>query len=461
MSRSLVRPLSMRSRCLLVLLGVGAFAAVFANLPSAIPEARAEEGAKQGRASVLIDLNKKFDGAASCAGKGCHDSPSASAGPGPLLTENTTWNDLDRHAKAYKSLKPKKDDIAKRPGLAKTAEIAKALGIKKPEKDAKCLSCHSLSAPDNLQNEKNSFSLTEGVTCNSCHGPSQDWRDPHQQKGWTDGQRKAVAGVKGNETWKGMAAHGELLTKFGLYDTKPLFARAEICVSCHLAIDPKMVEAGHPQPYFELNKFQEDEPRHWRERPEDAGLGHVRIWAVGQVVCMREAMLQLAERAKSADTKPETLKESLTQGLAHYSMVKQLVDGKSIGAGAGSLDKGKDLMDALAAPETKRDAIAAAATALAAQANLMANATLEMPVDQAMADKLLAALAGDASLAKTLGRHGAQQQAMAIWSLYNALPAAKPDDAGNQAIKALVDMSSGDAAGYADALGKAKGAMGK
>jgi nitrate/TMAO reductase-like tetraheme cytochrome c subunit len=452
-----LQPVSPRVRALIALLAAMAFGGVLICLPRANPTAQGEEPAAQGRAALLVSLGKKLDGAASCAGKGCHDSATPNPPPGPLMTENTTWNDLDRHSKAYASLKPKKADIAKRPSLAKTAEIAKAMGIKKPEKDSKCLSCHSLDAPENLQNEKNSFSLTEGVTCNSCHGPSQDWRDPHQQKGWTNEQRKtAAATAKGNEIWKGQAAHQELLKKFGLYDTKPLFARAEICVSCHLAIDPKMVEAGHPQPFFELNKFQEDQPKHWRERPEDAGFGHVRIWAVGQIVCMRDAMQQLADRAKAADTKPETLKDALAQALAHYSMVKQLVDAKVINAGAASLDKGKDLMDALAAPETKRDAIAAAATTLSAQANVLANPSLEMAADQATTAKLLSAVAADSNVPKTLGRHGAQQQAMAIWSLYNASPSAKPDDAANKAIESLLSASTGDPAAYTDALGKAQ-----
>ena len=458
MPRLHMQPLSSRFRFVVLAIGLSMFGGAVVHLLNSTSAARGAEGAQQGRASLLVNLNKKFDGAASCAGKGCHDSAAASPPPGPLMTENTTWTDVDRHAKAFKTLKPKKDEIAKRPSLAKTATIAKALGIKKPEKDAKCLGCHSLNAPDNLQNEKNSFSLTEGVTCNSCHGPSESWRDAHQQKGWTNEQRKASASAKGAEVWKGQSAHEDLLKKLGLYDTKPLFARAEICVSCHLAIDPALVEAGHPQPFFELNKFQEDQPKHWRERAEDAGLGHARIWAVGQIVCLRDAMQQLADRAGAADTKPETLKDALAQALAHLSMVKQLVDAKAINPGGASLDKAKDLMDALGDPGSKRPAIAAAAAALMEQAKLMANPALEMNVDQAAANKLLAGLAADATLSKTLGEHGARQQGMAIWSIYNALPSAKADDAANQAIKALLDAAP---EGTADALTKVQALVGK
>lgn len=420
--------------------------AVFATLLTTTPIAAVGEPA-QGRAASLVALGKQFDGAASCASQttGCHNSPAAAPAPGPLLTENTTWNDLDRHSKAYLSLRPKKADIAKRPSLAKTAIIAKALGIKKPEKDAKCLSCHSLNAPENLQSEKNGFSLAEGVSCNSCHGPSQDWRGEHNKKDWTEKQRLAVASAKGDELWKGQASHQELLTKFGLYDTKPLVARAEICVSCHLAIDPKLVEAGHPQPYFELNKFQEDEPKHWRERPEHAGFGHVRIWAVGQVVCLRDAMRQLAERAGTADTKPETLKDSLAQALGHFAMVKQLSDAKVMAVDSATLDAGKALLDMLASGKLDASAIVAPATGIASHFKGLADAALAVPTDQATLDKLLASVAAD-DVAKTLGLHGGQQQALALWSLHSASPTAKPDDAANKSIQSLLESTGGETA---------------
>lgn len=425
------------------LAGAGCIA-LLVTLFTTTPTAAVGEPA-QGRAAGLVALGKQFDGAASCASQttGCHNSPVASPPPGPFLTENTTWNDLDRHSKAYLSLKPKKADIAKRPTLAKTALIAKALGIKKPEKDAKCLSCHSLNAPENLQSEKNGFSLTEGVSCNSCHGPSQDWRDKHQEKGWTEKQRAAVASAKGDEMWKGQASHQELLTKFGLYDTKPLVARAEICVSCHLAIDPKLVEAGHPQPYFELNKFQEDEPKHWRERSEHAGFGHVRIWAVGQVVCLRDAMRQLAERAGTADTKPETLKDSLTQALGHFAMVKQLADAKVMTVDAATLEAGKKLMDLLASGKIDASAIAAPAASIANHFKGMADAALAVPTDQPTLDKLLASMTAD-DAAKTLGLHGGQQQALALWSLHSASPTAKPDDTANKSIQSLLESTAGE-----------------
>ena len=78
------------------------------------------------------------------------------------------------------------------------------------------------------------FDITEGVHCEGCHGPAEKWLEPHAEKGWTHEQS----------------------VKLGMYDTKNLLLRAEKCVSCHLAIEPDLVAAGHPDLLaFELDTF--------------------------------------------------------------------------------------------------------------------------------------------------------------------------------------------------------------
>ena len=86
----------------------------------------------------------------------------------------------------------------------------------------------------------------------------------------------------------------KFLDKWGFYDTKNVLARADKCTSCHLSIDPQMVEAGHPQPQFELNSYSANYPsRHWRQ---EEGFFGVKLWAVGQAVSLRDAMAQLPTR---------------------------------------------------------------------------------------------------------------------------------------------------------------------
>src|SRR5439155_25121058 len=119
-----------------------------------------------------------------------------------------------------------------------------------------------------------------------------------------------------------------ILKTLGLYDTKPFVARAEKCTSCHLAIDAAMVAAGHPQPQFELAYFsnpQVYEDRHWRQIE---GYNDVKIWAAGQLVCVRDAMKQLADRAAGAAS-DELVKDAYEQAMAHYSMFRAAMADKA------------------------------------------------------------------------------------------------------------------------------------
>jgi hypothetical protein len=423
-------PTALPHRHCVVLCGLVTAALVggFVALRSAPVNAADAKPADQGRAGELMKLNLKFSGAQSCAGSGCHNQPSQK--DGFLMSELTTWQEQDGHTKAMAVLEKVPKSLAKKhPELAKIGETLKITDV---QTSTRCLTCHALNAPAALQGDK--FDLSEGVTCASCHGPSQKWLADHKNKGWTERQREARAATAGTEEWKGQAAHGKLLSDLGLYDTKPLVARAEICVSCHLAIDPELVEAGHPQPYFELNYFQETEPKHWRELPRDKDLGHVRIWSIGQVVCFRDALNQLAARAADAKTKPETLKESLAQALAHGMMVQQAIKAKAIAVPDGLLADLSKLKDAL---DGKTVDVAATAKALAAHYPELTNPALAVQPTKEMATALAKAIATDASIAKDLGRVGAQQQALAVWSLVTATGVAEGDE-----LKALADFKS-------------------
>ena len=384
--------------------------------------------ADQGRAGELIKLGQKFSGAQSCAGSGCHNqSPQKD---GFLMSELTTWTEQDGHTKAMGVLEKVPKSLAKKhPELTKIGETLKIADV---QTSARCLSCHALNAPAALQGDK--FDLSEGVTCASCHGPSAKWLADHKNKGWTDKQRETRAATAGAEEWKGQAAHAKLLGDMGLYDTKPLIARAQICVSCHLSIDPDLVEAGHPQPYFELNYFQETEPKHWRELPRDKDLGHVRIWTIGQIVCFRDALNQVAARAADPKTKPETLKESLAQALAHGQMVQQAIKAKAIGAPDTLLADLSKLKDAL---DGKTVDVAATAKALASHYKELTDPALAAQPTKEMALALAKAIGGDAAIAKDLGRVGAQQQALAVWSLVTATGAPESDE-----LKALAEFKS-------------------
>ena len=84
-----------------------------------------------------------------------------------LLQVNNTKNGCaDPHAKALKTLSSQE-----------SLDYAKKNGIADPAKDAKCLKCHSTY-------EKAGASLrggilaSEGVSCESCHGPGSAYKSP-------------------------------------------------------------------------------------------------------------------------------------------------------------------------------------------------------------------------------------------------------------------------------------------
>src|SRR5205085_56753 len=125
------------------------------------------------------------------------------------------------------------------------------------------------------------FEPSEGVSCESCHGPASAWLGPHAVKNFSRQQSVAL----------------------GMYDTSNLILRAEKCLSCHLGttnkwVDHEMIAAGHPALVFELDSYTAVEPPHWKQM-EDPSAG-VRAWSVGQAVQLRESLQQLGRRASGS-----------------------------------------------------------------------------------------------------------------------------------------------------------------
>jgi hypothetical protein len=285
-----------------------------------------------------------------------------------------------------------------------------------------CLSCHALNVDAKLKGDK--FNINEGNTCGNCHGPSEKWMKPHAEtEGWTQKMRDSMS-------------HDALLKEWGLYDTKALAARATLCTSCHMAIDAEMVAAGHPQPTFELDYYQELENKHWLD-PETPYWAS-KVWLAGQVACVRDAMTQLSSRAK-AKKSPESIKSAAQQAMAHLGVLKAA--GSAVGMDTAAMDAtGADLAKAIADPGANADAIASKADAAAKMADAALAKVDAVNPDKAMTMKALAAIAANDSLAKDCGRFGMDQQALAIDSLYKSWAfAEKTPEADRQAMVDLIE----------------------
>ena len=98
----------------------------------------------------------KYIGADKC--KACHNKPATGE-------QYKKWA-ADPHSQALKSLKSQA-----------SIDYAKKNGIADASKDAKCLKCHS-TYDAVAANLRGGILATEGVSCESCHGPGSAYKSP-------------------------------------------------------------------------------------------------------------------------------------------------------------------------------------------------------------------------------------------------------------------------------------------
>lgn len=175
----------------------------------------------------------KHQGVASCASSSCHGGVKARSSSSVNQNEYQIWFNHDAHARAFKDLLG--DDAKK---------MAEHMGIKKAEEDPLCLSCHSTFISEKHRDEK--FRLEDGVGCESCHGPSEEYLKSHTQKG---------------------RSHQDNVDD-GMTDLYNLESRAKVCLDCHAGnkdktVDHRLIGSGHPRLSFDLDTYGILQPRHW------------------------------------------------------------------------------------------------------------------------------------------------------------------------------------------------------
>jgi hypothetical protein len=216
-------------------------------------------------------------GVVNCASSLCHGSISPWKDSNVLQNEYVTWSRVDKHSTmAYQVLLTERSQ-----------RIAKNLGLKEPAQQAKlCLDCHSHNPPPQWRGER--FRTGEGVTCEACHGPAQNWIQAHVATG---------------ATHAGNVAHG-------LYPTNEPVAQAKLCLSCHFGnkdkfVTHRMMGAGHPRMSFELDTFLQTSPAHfvidadWEKRK--GSWDPARVWAIGQALAADELLDVLLDPKRSHD----------------------------------------------------------------------------------------------------------------------------------------------------------------
>jgi hypothetical protein len=357
----------------------------------------------------------RYVGPGSCAAVACHGGIAPRMSTKVLQNEYSTWVTEDKHARAF--------TVLTQPLARQMTEILK---IGSAERTPKCLICHALSVePAHRARE---FDISEGVSCESCHGPASNWLGPHIQAG---------------------AKHAEMV-RLGLIENKNLRTRSEVCLSCHLGtkgmeVDHEMIAAGHPDLTFELDSFTAVEPPHWIEKDPDPLFG-MRAWSIGQAVQVRESMLRVARRARSGPW-PEfsemdciTCHHSLTgpqswrqqegypgrrAGDPPYNVARLIVfrhfaeeiDANTSRALTAEVDMVSRLITTMS-PD--RAAVEAAADRAAVHAAKLLTEVHVAQYDRARTQRLLRAIVDDADGISRQGERSAEQAAMTVDSLYIA-----------------------------------------
>jgi hypothetical protein len=376
--------------------------------------------AEQGGGSAPVG---KYIGAGSCAASSCHGSVRPRNETRIQQNEYSTWVTQDRHAThAYRILT---EPVSQR--------IARILKLSKPaHEDPKCLVCHALHVSPDQRNRP--FDVSEGVSCENCHGPASGWLGGHTAKD---------------------RPHQENVRE-GMFDTKNLITRTEKCLACHLGgiepnkfVDHEMIAAGHPDLVFELDSFSAVMPRHWKEPyDKDAWLG-ARSWSTGQAVQLRESMNRLIGRAKGkvwpeygeldcfachhALTRPEESWRLLEDGYytgrrvgdpgwnrSRFAVFRYMLAGVDSNA-AGQLDAEVGKLSAeMSKLVPDRDAVVASATRVRDLSDGLARRLSTMNYDAPSALRWMKAIAGNGDDIAMHGARVAEQATMAIDSLYIA-----------------------------------------
>jgi hypothetical protein len=200
----------------------------------------------------------KFLGAPSCSSSSCH------GGAGANKDQFLVWSKYDyHHTRPYATLE-----------TARAEHIAEALKLGEPTRNPACTACHAPLQTVPVVRLSQGLRIADGVSCESCHGPGEQWLRGHTRHDWSHADR----------------------VRDGMRDLRNLYVRANTCVACHQTLARDIRQAGHPELLFELDGQAVSQPKHWRTADDKPG---AQIWLVGQAVALREMSWQLAQEKAS------------------------------------------------------------------------------------------------------------------------------------------------------------------
>jgi hypothetical protein len=369
-------------------------------------------------ASAQNSVVGKYNGPGGCASSSCHGSIQPKQITHVAQNEYSVWAGQDKHARAYQVLS---NDVSVR--------IGKILNLNSPpNQNQKCLACHALSVAPEMRAQ--SFDISDGVSCEHCHGPAAGWLGPHTVKEW--------------ET-----RTGDQKAQLGMRDLRDLAVRSHTCLHCHVgtedqSVDHQMIAAGHPDLTFEMNLFSAVMPKHWKDSTETPWNG-TKEWAVGQGMQLRDSLQRLARRARSS-TWPEyaeldcfachhsltSAKDSWRQEVGYTGrtpgvpawngsryVVFRYAAAETDAATAGKLESELATLSGLMGQlNADKSQIASSADRAAELAHTLAGALNNRIYDQAFTLRVMRKIAADSNAISQQGQRSAGQAAMSLDSLF-------------------------------------------
>jgi hypothetical protein len=245
--------------------------------------------AREPTAVRLDQPASKMIGMMSCASASCHGQTVDDAfRTGTARQEFSLWLESDPHAGAARTL-----DSPEFRRILALVSSGREDGPPASEVYVRCAQCHDPQGLTVAGKEPAALMTapadagTRGISCESCHGPAEQWLTEHYRH---DRSKEELAAL-------------------GMIDTGNPLVRARQCAACHVGDDTRdmnhdMIAAGHPPLRFELSAYHDlIKRKHWSDA-ERIETRHFKamLWAAGQLATIESTAALLKSRAQRAAT---------------------------------------------------------------------------------------------------------------------------------------------------------------